>query len=67
MTTRSGVGQWVRELKVSLMTRVIQRATSSRTTGIDGMAKQMVARSSDAPDELDEDFDHPEEWNRPID
>ena len=67
MTTRSSVGQWVRELKVSLVTRVIQRATSSRTTGLDSLAKQMVARSSDAPDELDEDFDHPKDWDRPID
>ena len=35
--------------------------TSSRTTGLDGLAKQMVARSSDAPAELGSDFDHPDE------
>ena len=67
MTTRSGIDQWMRELKASLMTRVVQRATSSRTTGLDGLAKRMVAMSSDAPAELDADFDHPEDWNRPID
>lgn len=67
MTTRSGSDQWVRELKASLMGRVVQRVMSARKTGVDGMAKWMVGRTTDAPEELDSDFEHPDEWNRPID
>ena len=49
------------------MGRVVQRVMSAHRTGLDGMAKWMIGRFVDAPKELDSDFDHPEEWDRPID
>ena len=67
MTIRSESDQRMRELKTSLMGRVVQRVMSTRKTGLDGMAKWMLGRTVDAPEKLDSDFDHPEEWDRPID
>ena len=67
MTTRSDRNQWLRELKASLMTRVFQRVMTTRTTGLDGMAKRLLERMVDAPAELDAEFEHPDDWDRPID
>ncbi|GEM_PF-2740933 len=67
MTTRSGSDQWRRELKSSLMTRVVQRVMSQSRTGLDGLAKWMIGRSIDVPDDLGSEFEHPDEWDRPID
>ena len=67
MTTRTGSNQWLRELKSSLMTRVIQRVMSARRTGLDGMAKRLLGRIVKAPAELGPEFEHPDDWDRPID
>ena len=67
MTTRSGRDQFVRELKQSLMTRVAQRAMTTKTTGLDGLAKRMLDRSGGAEPEIDPELEHPEDWDRPID
>ena len=67
MTTRSGSDQWMRELKSSLMTRVIRRVMSARRTGLDGLAKRMLARRVNAPADSDPELEHPDDWDRPID
>ena len=67
MTTRSQRDQTLRELKASLLTRVAQKAMTTRTTGLDGLAKKMLDRSGGAELEPDPELEHPEEWDRPID
>ena len=44
MTTRSERDQKLRELKAALMTRVARRAMTTRTTGLDGLAKSLLQR-----------------------
>jgi len=67
MTTRNGRDQWIRELKASLMTRFARRALTSRTSGIDGIAKSLLERQASGPVEPDPELDHPDDWDRPID
>jgi hypothetical protein len=67
MTTRKGSDQFMRELKASLMTRVAQRAMTTRTTGLDGLAKRVLDKSGGAEPEMDPDLEHPDDWDRPID
>ena len=67
MTTRNGRDQWLREFKASLMTRVAQRAMTTKTTGLDGFAKRLLDRSGGEPAEPDPELEHPAEWDRPID
>ena len=57
----------MRELKAALMTRFARRALSTRTTGLDGIAKSLLDRQVGGPIEPDPELDHPEEWDRPID
>ena len=66
MTTRKESDQRLRELKASLMTRLAQRAMTTRTTGLDGFAKRLLERSASAPAE-DPELEHPDDWDRPID
>ncbi len=49
------------------MTRVAKRALSTRTTGLDGMAKSLLARSASSGGEPDPELEHPDDWDRPID
>ena len=67
MTTRNPRDQFLRELRESLMTRLAQRAMTTRTTGLDGFAKRMLEKSVTAPSELDPELEHPADWDRPID
>ena len=67
MTTRSERDQFLRELKASMMTRVAQKAMTTRTTGLDGLAKKMLDRAGGDEAEPDPELEHPEEWDRPID
>lgn len=67
MTTRSERDQRLREFKQGLLGRLAGRAMTTRTTGLDGLAKSLLGRAvGDAP-EPDPDLEHPEEWDRPID
>ena len=57
----------MRELKVSLMTRFARRALTTRTRGIDGIAKSLLERQASVAVEPDPELAHPEDWDRPID
>ena len=67
MTTRNARDQWMRELKASVMTRIARRALSTRTSGLDGVAKSLLERSASGPGDPDPELEHPEEWDRPKD
>ena len=49
------------------MTRFARRALTSRTSGIDGIAKSLLERQASGPVEPDPELDHPDDWDRPID
>lgn len=57
----------MREFKASLMTRFARRALTTRTSGLDGIAKSLLDRQASVPVEPDPELDHPEAWDRPID
>ena len=67
MTTRNERDQWLRELKAALMTRFARRALTTRTSGLDGIAKSLLDRQMGGPSEPDPELDHPDGWDRPID
>ena len=67
MTTRSERDQWLRELKAALMTGLARRAMTTRTTGLDGLAKALLDRQVRNAGEPDPELDHPADWDRPID
>lgn len=64
---RSQPAEWLLELKQALLARLAARAMTTRTTGLDGLAKALLRRSSGGPVEHDSELDHPAEWDRPID
>ena len=66
MITRPGASPTAR-FKASLMTRLAQRAMTTRTTGLDGFAKRLLESSVSAPPEPDPELEHPDAWDRPID
>lgn len=53
MTTRNERDKWMREIKESLMTRVARHALSTRTSGLEGLAKSMLERSASRPEKAD--------------
>ena len=67
MTMRSQREQWLLELKASLLGRLAGRAMTTRTTGLDGIAKTLVERKTGQPVPHDPELDHPDDWDRPID
>ena len=67
MTTRSARDQWLREFKSTLMGRLAGRAMTTRTTGLDGLAKKMLNKATGGPRPEDPELDHPDDWDRPID
>ena len=67
MTMRSRTAEWKLELKQSLMGRLAARAMTTRTTGLDGLAKSLLQRATGGPVKHDPELDHPDEWDRPID
>ena len=46
MTTRRELEHRRRELQAALMARIANRAFTRRTTGIDGLAKRLVAKQA---------------------
>ena len=67
MTTRSEGNQRLRELKTNLMTRLARRVMTTRTTGLDGLAKRLLGRPAQSAPPPDPDLEHPIEWDRPLD
>ena len=67
MTTRNERDQWLRELKAALMTRFARRALTTRTSGLDGIAKSLLDRQLGGSIEPDPELDPPDDWDRPID
>ncbi len=65
MTTRSGRDHWILEWKAALMSRLADRALSTRTTGLDGLAKTWLERKLGEVAH-DPELDHPDDWDRPI-
>lgn len=63
MAARSEFGHRVRELKTSLMGKVVPRVLSRKASGIDGLAKKLVAKTPPAaPDEsLAAELEHPDD------
>ena len=66
MTMRTGRDQWLLELKEALLGRLAGRAMTTRTTGLDGLAKSMLERRVGEVAH-DPELDHPDDWDRPID
>lgn len=65
MTQRRERDQRRRERRAALMGRMAGRALSRRTTGLDGLAKRLVARQVPPP-EPDPELDHPDpDWQVP--
>ena len=64
---RSQQSEWLLELKQSLLSRLAARAMTTRTTGLDGLAKTLLQRATGGTVEHDPELDHPDEWDRPID
>lgn len=64
---RSQQSEWLLELKQSLLSRLAARAMTTRTTGLDGLAKTLLQKATGGAVEHDPELDHPEEWDRPID
>ena len=67
MTTRKERSQWLRELKAEFMTRLARRTLTTRTSGLDGIAKSLLKRRASVSIEPDPELAHPEDWDRPID
>jgi hypothetical protein len=65
MTTRSEFSQRKREAQAIMLGVVVNRVLSKKTTGVDGVAKSLVARQIGVVD-IDPDLDHPAEWDWPI-
>ena len=67
MTTRNEQDQWLRELKAALMPRFARRALTTRTSGLDGIAKSLLDRQLGGATPPVPEREHPEDWDRPID
>ena len=64
---RSERDQRFRELKAAMMTRLARRALTTRTTGLDGLAKRLLDRQFAGGVKADPELEHPDDWDRPID
>ena len=66
MTSRSSFEHRKKELSGTVFGFLANRGMSKKTTGLDGVAKKLIARQSgEVPH--DPELDHPEEWDRPVD
>lgn len=63
MVARSEFSHRLRELKLTLMGRLVPKVLSRKTSGLDGLAKKLAART--VPAEVDESIDpdllHPDD------
>lgn len=63
MAARSELSHRLLELKTGLMGRLVPKVLSHRTSGIDGLAKKLVAKSPPAApdDSLAAELEHPDD------
>ena len=63
MAARSELRHRLLELKTSLMGRLVPKVLSHKTSGVDGLAKKLAAKTSTAPpdESLAADLEHPED------
>ena len=62
MAERSELSHRLLELKTSLMGRLAPRVLSRKTSGFDGFAKKLAAKSAPPPDDsIDPDLLHPDD------
>lgn len=66
MTRRSEVGQRKKELTMKAFGALANRGLSKKTTGVDRIAKQLIAKQVGDVSH-DPELDHPEEWDGPVD
>ena len=59
MTMRRNLANWRRELQAAIFGRLANRVFTRSTSGIDGLAKRLIA-SRLPPVEHDPELDHPE-------
>ncbi len=66
MTSRSSFEQLKKETGGRVFGFLANKGLSRRTTGIDGVAKKLLASQvGEVPH--DPELDHPAEWDRPVD
>ena len=66
MTNRTNLEHKRKELAASAFGFLANKGMSRKTTGVDKLAKNMIAKQvGEVPH--DPDLDHPDEWDRPID
>lgn len=66
MTTRSSLAHKRKELGAVAFGFLANKGLSKKTTGVDGVAKSMLAKKvGEVPH--DPELNHPAEWDRPVD
>ena len=66
MTTRRNIDHTKKEAMGKVFGFLANRGLSKRTSGIDGVAKGLLAKQvGEVPH--DPELDHPDEWDRPVD
>ncbi len=65
MTKRSEFAQRKLELQAAMFGKVANRALSRKMTGLDRVAKSLLARQIGEVD-TDPDLQHPAEWDMPL-
>ncbi len=66
MTSRSSFAHRKKELGGTVFGFLVNKGMSRKTTGLDGVAKKLIAKQAgEVPH--DPELDHPEEWDRPVD
>ena len=66
MTSRSAMVHKRKELTAVVFGFLANKGLSKKTSGVDGMAKSMIARQAGEVGH-DPELDHPDEWDRPVD
>lgn len=66
MTDRTPMEQRRKELGGKVFGFLANKGLSRRTTGLDGVAKKLIAKQAGEVDP-DPELDHPSEWDRPVD
>lgn len=66
MTDRTPMEQRKKELGGKVFGFLANKGLSRKTTGVDGVAKKLIAKQAGEVDH-DPELDHPAEWDRPVD
>ena len=67
MTIRSERTQRLLELKAAILGRMASRAMTTKTTGLDGIAKTLLDKLAGGSAAADPELEHPADWDRPVD